>query len=63
MKEPVYKELLADLGNHETIFKSILYGAFDVYGKLDKDKALKLLSELNIDLDTSEYEQLMLKLK
>lgn len=63
LKEPVYKELLADLGNHETIFKSILYGAFDVYGKLDKDKALKLLSELNIDLDTSEYEQLMLKLK
>ncbi|HMQ04745.1 MAG TPA: hypothetical protein PKD26_12575 [Pyrinomonadaceae bacterium] len=63
LKEQVYKELLADPGNHETIFKSLLYGAFDVYGKLDKDNALKLLSELTIDRDTSEYKQLMLKLK
>lgn len=63
LKEPIYKELLADTGNHETIFNSILYSTFDVYGKVDKHKALKLLSELNIDGDTSEYKQLMLKLK
>lgn len=63
LKELIFKELLADTDNHETIFKSILYSAFDVYGKLDRDKALKLLSELNIDRDTSEYKQLMLKLK
>ncbi|MBK9163763.1 MAG: hypothetical protein IPM21_07610 [Acidobacteria bacterium] len=63
LKEPVYNDLLADSGNHETIFKSIFHSAFDVYGQLDRDKALGLLSELNIDRDTFEYKQLMLKLK
>ncbi len=63
LKEPVYKDLLADADNHESIFKSILYSAFDVYGQLEKEKALDLLSQLNIDRETFEYKQLMLKLK
>ncbi len=63
LKEPVYKDLLADSDNHEAIFNSIWYSAFDVYGQVDKEKALDLLSQLNFDLETFEYKQLMLKLK
>ena len=63
LKEPVYKGLLADPANHTSIFRSILYSAFDVYGQLERGKATKLLSELNIDRTSDEYKQLMLKLK
>lgn len=62
LKEKVYKELLPNRENHETIFTSILFSAFDAYGQVDQVKALELLSNLAVDKDSYDFNQLNLKL-
>jgi hypothetical protein len=63
LKEPVYKKLLPDQSTHESIFKSLLFSSFDLFGKTENDKALKLLSQLKIDPKTEHYQKLREKLK
>ena len=63
LKEKVYDSLLDEKENHEFIFKSLLYSAYDVFGKIDKKKTLDILSKLTVDTNTEKYRLLMEKLK
>lgn len=63
LKEVCYQALIADVGKHEHILKSLLYSAFDVYGKIDKDKALTILAQLKIDKNSENYKLLKAKLR
>ena len=62
LKETYYNSLLADKANHEFIFNSLLYSAYDVYGQIDKKKALNILAKLKIDTGTENYRLLKEKL-
>ena len=62
LKEPLYKNLLADMETHETIYNSLLFSAYDVFGKIDKTKALDILAMLKIDTKTENYKLLKEKL-
>jgi hypothetical protein len=46
-KEQLYKKLLSDKEFHESIFRSILYSMFDVYGIIKKESAKLILSQLD----------------
>jgi hypothetical protein len=63
LKETYYYNLLNDKTNHELIFNSLLYGAYDVFGQIDKKKALNILARLKIDTRTENYRLLKEKLK
>ena len=63
LKETVYNNLLGDEENHDHIFKSLLYSAYDVFGKIDKKKTLNILPKLKVDTNTENYRLLMEKLK
>ena len=63
LKETHYNGLLVDKKNHELIFNSLLYSAYDVYGQIDKKKALNILAKLKIDIVTENYRLLQEKLK
>lgn len=63
LKEPIYNSLLVDITNHELIFNSLLYSAYDVFGQIDKKKALNILANLKIDTGTENYKLLKEKLK
>lgn len=63
LKEIQYNSLLADKTNHELILNSLLYSAYDVYGQINKKKALKILSSLNVDTKAENYKLLKEKLK
>lgn len=63
LKEPVYKNLLSDEKNHETIFLSLLFSAYDFFGQLDKRKALDILTKLKINKESENYKLLKEKLK
>lgn len=63
LKESVYNSLLVDRKTHELIFNSLLYSAYDVFGKIDKDKTLKILTKLKVDTGTDNYKLLKEKLK
>ncbi len=63
LKETLYNSLLADKENHEPIFNSLLYSAYDVYGQIEKKKALNILAKLKIDTNTENYKLLKEKLK
>jgi hypothetical protein len=63
LKEPIYKKLLPDKSTHESIFKSLLFSSFDLFGKSENDKALKLLLQLKIDSKTDHYPKLKKKLQ
>ena len=63
LKETLYDSLLMDKTNHELIFTSLLYSAYDVYGQIDKSKTLNLLAKLKIDTGTENYKLLEVKLK
>jgi hypothetical protein len=63
LKETHYNNLLVDKTNHELIFNSLLYGAYDVFGQIDKKKALNILAKLKIDTGTENYNLLKEKLK
>lgn len=63
LKETLYNTLLADKTNHELIFNSLLYSAYDVFGKIDKKKALDILAKLKVDTGTENYSLLKEKLK
>jgi len=61
LKESVYNNLLSDKANHDSIFTSLLYSAYDVFGQIDKKKAHRLLARLKVDTETENY--LLLKEK
>lgn len=63
LKETHYNSFLVDKTNHEFIFRSLLYSAYDLYGKIDKKKALNILAKLKIDTGTENYKLLKEKLK
>jgi len=63
LKETQYNSLLVDKTSHEFILNSLLYSAYDVYGKIDKKKALNLLAKLKVDTGTENYRSLKEKLK
>jgi len=62
LKEKLYKTLVKETENHEAIFKSLLYSAYDVFGQISKGKAKDLLKQLKIDRTTEEYKALLEKL-
>jgi hypothetical protein len=49
LKRYLYKELLLDPSFHQAIFESILRSVIDVYGSIDKQDALKILSQLQLE--------------
>lgn len=63
LKSLVYESLLSDRETHQIIFKSLLFSAYDVFGKIDKSKTRKILAKLEIDTGTENYKLLMKKLK
>lgn len=63
LKETHYNSLLIDKTNHELIFNSLLYSAYDVFGQIDKIKALNILAKLKVDTGTENYMLLKEKLK
>lgn len=63
LKETHYNSLLVDTRTHEVIFNSLLYSAYDVYGKIDNKGALDILAKLKIDTRTENYKLLKEKLK
>ncbi|HET9504142.1 MAG TPA: hypothetical protein VFO93_11405 [Hymenobacter sp.] len=63
LKEDVYKSLIMDKSNHESIFNSLLYSAFDVYGNIDNRKASIILAQLEIDTKAENYKLLRDKLE
>jgi len=63
LKETLYNSLLVDINTHELIFNSLLYSAYDVFGKIDKEKTLHILAKLKIDTETENYKLLKEKLK
>ncbi|MFI5237773.1 MAG: hypothetical protein ACHQLA_07545 [Ignavibacteriales bacterium] len=62
LKEPIYENLISDTSNHQAIFKSLLYSAFDVFGQIDNTKVRVILEKLSIDRECSEYKLLMEKI-
>jgi hypothetical protein len=62
LKEIHYEELISDRDNHEYILKSLLHSAYDVYGKLDKNKAQSIINKLEIDRESENYKLLKNKL-
>ena len=44
LKEPVYRTMIKDRDNHQAIFNSLLYSAYDLYGQIDRKKAGRILS-------------------
>ena len=63
LKEMHYDALIDDKENHEVIFNSLLYSTYDVYGQIDKAKAINILAKLKIDTKTEQYKLLKEKLK
>ncbi|MBD2768645.1 hypothetical protein IC235_12175 [Hymenobacter sp. BT664] len=63
LKAMQYDALIVDKENHEHIFNSLLYSAHDLYGQIDKEKALNILAKLKIDTQTEKYNLLKEKLK
>jgi hypothetical protein len=63
LKEPIYKKLLPDQATHESIFKSLLFSSFDLFGKTENDKALKILLQLKSDKNHPHYQKLIDKLQ
>ena len=63
LKDELYRTVVLDTANHEPIFLSLLYSAYDVYGKIDKLRARALLKKLVIDRDSEKYKLLRKKLK
>lgn len=62
LKEILYHSLLDDRENHEAIFNSLLYSAYDVYGQFDKGKAAKILAKLKVDTGSENYRLLKEKI-
>lgn len=63
LKEPLYNSLMGNTKYHESIFKSLLFSATDVYGQLDKRRAGQLLGKLKVDKRTDNYRTLQERLK
>jgi len=64
LKEKLYDELFPNKESHPYIFDSLLYSATDLYGKINKERVVKILSKLEgIDKESKEYQILETKLK
>ena len=62
LKQPVYTLLIDKPQWHYYIFQSLLHSQFDVYGKLDKRSAWKLLQQLNLPSNIEHLDKLKEKL-
>jgi hypothetical protein len=58
LKENLYNELVHDKRAHQSIFKSLLFSTYDLFGKIDKKKAYKLFMRLEVDKKTAHYQKL-----
>lgn len=63
LKSMVYESLLNDRETHTIILNSLLYSAYDAFGKIDKDGTRKILAKLKVDTRTEKYKLLMDKLQ
>lgn len=58
LKEPLLLRMMQDTTNHECILTSLLQWSYDVYGKLDVEKAKEVLSKLEVDRESEDYAAL-----
>ena len=63
LKEPIYWAMMKDQKNHQAIFNSLLFSAYDLYGQIEKRKAGHILSKLKVDKGTKEYKLLTDKIR
>jgi hypothetical protein len=56
LKRGLYSRLMDHTRWHYFIYRGLLHSQFDVYGKLDRDEARKILAELDLDLPEDEKE-------
>lgn len=61
-KVPLYERLVASARWHPFIFRSLLFSAFDVYGRVDAKAAQELLKRLSLPKMTENLDELMQKL-
>jgi len=62
LKASLYERLLPDLQWHVAIFTSLLGSAVDVFGKVDKKEARRVLSQLRLPADFEGIHELRSKL-
>jgi hypothetical protein len=62
LKEKLYDKIILDSDYHESIFKSLLFSSFDLFGKIDNKKALAILSKLTLKEETLYLDKLKNKL-
>jgi hypothetical protein len=62
LKEKLYDKIILDSDYHESIFKSLLFSSFDLFGKIDNKKALAILAKLKLNKDVEHLEKLKNKL-
>ena len=62
LKESVYDSLISDTSNHQAIFESLLYSAFDAFGQIDNQKTRVILGKLSIDKEARDYKLLLDKI-
>lgn len=62
LKEILYEKLILDKEFHESIFKSLLFSRFDLCGQINNEKALIILSKLELPKDILHFEKLKIKL-
>lgn len=62
LKQPLYATLLPDHTWHYFIYRSLLHSAFDVYGKMDPQKAVDLLNRLDLASNTLHLDKLRKRL-
>ncbi len=58
LKRVLYTALMPDSRWHYFIFRSLLHSQFDVYGKLDKQEARRLVQRLELPTDTEHLATL-----
>jgi hypothetical protein len=62
-KERLYERLLSDIRWHHFIFRSVYHSLFDVYGKVDRSKALHILDQLSFQAsDEPDFVKVLEKL-
>lgn len=62
LKEPLIHRMIGDPTNHECILSSLLQWSYDIYGDLDKEKAIATLEKLKVDRISEIYQFLLERL-
>lgn len=58
LKEPLYLRLLHDKKYHTAVLRSLHFSAHDVYGQFNRERALNILKQLDIDRESVEFQML-----